>query len=42
MSDGLENQLFMLRFTSKQLQRQSVKSDKAQQKERLKVKKAIE
>eukprot|EP00727_Mastigamoeba_balamuthi_P007568 m51a1_g3431 putative snf7 family protein (201) ;mRNA; f:626754-627855 len=42
MSDALENQLFQLRFTSKQLQRESVKCESNTKKERLKVKKAIE
>mmetsp|Transcript_10045 Transcript_10045/g.16891 ORF Transcript_10045/g.16891 Transcript_10045/m.16891 type:complete len:194 (-) Transcript_10045:42-623(-) len=38
----MENQLFNLKFTSKQLQRQAKKSEKNERLERAKVKKAIE
>ncbi|ORZ22447.1 hypothetical protein BCR42DRAFT_406209 [Absidia repens] len=39
---GLENQLFQLKFTSKQLQKQSKRCQKEEQLERTKVKKALE
>src|SRR3989338_2887792 len=42
MSSGLEKQLFNLKFTSKQLQRQSKKAEKQVRLEKLKLKKAIE
>ncbi|ORX48605.1 putative vacuolar-protein sorting and endocytosis factor [Hesseltinella vesiculosa] len=39
---GLENQLFQLKFTAKQLQKQSKRCQKEEAQEKLKVKKAIE
>ena len=42
MSDKLLDQIFNLKFTSKQLNKQSQKSAKEEKAERLKVKKAIE
>ncbi|CAO3594860.1 unnamed protein product [Absidia cylindrospora] len=39
---GLENQLFQLKFTSKQLQKQSKRCQKEELQERAKVKKALE
>ncbi len=42
MSDKLLDQIFNLKFTSKQLTRQSIKSEKDEKSEKLKVKKAIE
>ncbi|KAI8342459.1 hypothetical protein BC941DRAFT_412825 [Chlamydoabsidia padenii] len=39
---GLENQLFQLKFTSKQLQKQSKRCQKEELQERTKVKKALE
>lgn len=42
MGGGLENQLFNLKFTSKQLERQSKKCEKNEKAQKLKLKKAIE
>lgn len=42
MGDKLLDQIFNLKFTSKQLSKQSLKSTKEEKAERLKVKKAIE
>ena len=39
---GVENQLFNIKFTAKQIHRMSKKSDKQHEQEKLKVKKAIE
>eukprot|EP01111_Echinosteliopsis_oligospora_P004175 TRINITY_DN1663_c0_g1_i1.p1 TRINITY_DN1663_c0_g1~~TRINITY_DN1663_c0_g1_i1.p1 ORF type:complete len:197 (+),score=77.15 TRINITY_DN1663_c0_g1_i1:58-648(+) len=38
----MENQLFQLKFTAKQLERQSKKSDKSEKEQKAKLKKAIE
>merc|ERR1719163_2530938 len=42
MSKGLENQLFNLKFTAKQLNRLSVKCKKEEKTEKTKIKKALE
>lgn len=42
MGDKLLDQIFNLKFTSKQLVKQSHKSEKEEKSEKLKVKKAIE
>ena len=42
MGGGVENQLFNIKFTAKQINRMAKKSEKQHESEKLKVKKAIE